>query len=808
MNRYVCIHGHFYQPPRDNPWLDEIEVQDSAYPYHDWNERITTECYAPNTASRILDHGSKIIDIVNNYSRISFNFGPTLLSWMEDHDPETYQAIIEADRQSQQNFGGHGSAIAQTYNHIIMPLANTRDKRTQIIWGIKDFEHRFGRRPEGMWLAETAVDLETLDILAEHGILFTILAPRQAKRVRKIGKRQWRDVSEARIDPKRAYLCNLPSGKKITIFFYDGPTSQEVAFGGLLISGEQFAKHLINTFTHDKGEPQLCNISTDGETYGHHHSHGDMALSYCLYYIQSNNLAQLTVYGEFLEKYPPIHEVEIFENSSWSCIHGIERWRSNCGCNSGKHHGWTQEWRGPLRGAMDWLRDNFALIYEEHLSGYVRDPWQARDEYIDVILNRTPENIERFFSQHAVAALSEQDKINAKKLLEMQRYAMFMYASCGWFFDEISGIETVQVLQYAARAIQLAKEVSGVSFEEPYIKLLERAPSNIPEYVNGSKVYEMFVKPAVTDLVRVGAHYAVSSLFRDYSETSRLYSYTISSEAYDSTSAGKQKLAIGKARMRSDITGEGVTISFAVLYLGNHNLIAGAYEYKDEEAFQNMHREIKEAFLKNYISETVRLIDKYFSTHSYSLWHLFKDEQRNILNQIFENTIKDVEASFRKIYEEHSPMMQVANQLNIPLSGPFATVAEFVHNQEIRRLLESGDYKIEQIQRLVEQGKNLFLTLDKTTFAFIISKKINKIMENFFEVSENVSLLDDVIKILEVGKILFLEFNLWKAQNMYFYTGKKFLGTMRERAESGDEAAKQWIERFTHLGEYLKVSLE
>ena len=187
MEHYVCIHGHFYQPPRENPWLEEVELQDSAYPYHDWNERITEECYRPNMASRILGPDRKIIDIVNNYSKISFDFGPTLLSWLERHAPDVYQGVIDADKKSQERFSGHGAAIAQAYNHIIMPLANSRDKRTQIAWGIYDFEHRFGRKPEGMWLPETAVDLETLDILAEYGIKFTILSPHQAKRVRSIG---------------------------------------------------------------------------------------------------------------------------------------------------------------------------------------------------------------------------------------------------------------------------------------------------------------------------------------------------------------------------------------------------------------------------------------------------------------------------------------------------------------------------------------------------------------------------------------------------------------------------------------------
>ncbi|HKG22327.1 MAG TPA: DUF3536 domain-containing protein, partial [Blastocatellia bacterium] len=366
MSRHICIHGHFYQPPRENPWLEEVELQDSSFPYHDWNQRITAECYAPNAASRILDKSGRLTDIVNNYSKISFNFGPTLLSWMERHAPAVHRTILDADGESRESFSGHGSALAQVYNHVIMPLASPRDKRTQVVWGIRDFEYRFGRKPEGMWLAETAVDIETLETLAQNGIRFTILAPRQAARVRSPGKR-WRDVSGGRVDPKQPYRYNLPSGKSIDLFFYDGPISQDVAFNNLLASGERFAGRLLRAFTGTHGQNQLVHIATDGETYGHHHRHGDMALAYCIRHIESNNLAKVTVYGEYLEKFPPAQEVEILENTSWSCAHGVERWRQNCGCSTGRE-GWTQAWRSPLRQALDWLRDGLEAVYERELS--------------------------------------------------------------------------------------------------------------------------------------------------------------------------------------------------------------------------------------------------------------------------------------------------------------------------------------------------------------------------------------------------------------------------------------------------------
>ena len=369
MDRYLCIHCHFYQPPRENPWLEIIELQESAYPYHDWNERITAECYAPNAASRILTPDNRITRIVNNYSRISFNVGPTLLSWMANRAPETYQAILDADRESQQRFSGHGSAIAQVYNHMIMPLANRRDKQTQVVWGIRDFEYRFDRAPEGMWLAETAVDIETLEVLAANGIQFTILAPSQAKQERRVTTVKFKNVEGGKIDPTRPYVCNLPSGRSINLFFYDGPISRAVAFEGLLSDGERFANRLISGFAENRRWPQLMHIATDGETYGHHHYKGEMALSYALHHIETKKLAKLTNYGEYLTINPPTHEVEIVENTAWSCSHGVGRWNTDCGCNSGGKPGWNQSWRAPLRKALDHLRDSLIEPYETKACG-------------------------------------------------------------------------------------------------------------------------------------------------------------------------------------------------------------------------------------------------------------------------------------------------------------------------------------------------------------------------------------------------------------------------------------------------------
>ncbi len=395
MDRYLCIHCHFYQPPRENPWLEIIEQQDSAYPYHDWNERINAECYAPNAASRILTADNRITRIVNNYSRISFNVGPTLLSWMADRAPETYQAILDADVESKKRFYGHGSAIAQVYNHMIMPLANRRDKQTQVVWGLRDFQYRFHRDPEGMWLAETAVDIETLEVLADNGIKFTVLAPSQAKAERRETTTKFKNVEGGKIDPTRPYVCNLPSGRSISLFFYDGPISRAVAFEGLLSDGERFANRLMSGFSPDRRWKQLMHIATDGETYGHHHFKGEMALTYALHHIESKKLAQLTNYSEYLTINPPTHEVEILSNTAWSCSHGLGRWSINCGCNSGGKPGWNQSWRAPLRDALDHLRDSLIEPFETKAAEFLTDPWLARDEYVNLVLDRNDATLDQ-----------------------------------------------------------------------------------------------------------------------------------------------------------------------------------------------------------------------------------------------------------------------------------------------------------------------------------------------------------------------------------------------------------------------------
>jgi alpha-amylase/alpha-mannosidase (GH57 family) len=803
MERYLCIHGHFYQPPRENPWLETVELQDSAYPYHDWNERITAECYAPNATARTLDGEGRIADIVNNYSRISFNFGPTLLAWMQGSAPDVMAAIVEADKQSRERFSGHGSALAQVFNHIILPLANSRDKLTQVVWGIRDFERRFGRKPEGMWLSETAADTASFEVLAEQGIKFTVLSPYQASRIRSLHGGDWSDVGGGRVDPSRPYLVNLPSKRSIVVFFYDAHISKAVAFERLLNSGEGFAGRLVEGFDDGRNWDQLVNIATDGESYGHHHRHGEMGLAHALNHIEKNNLARLTNYGEYLEKHPPTMEAQIHEKSAWSCSHGVGRWFTDCGCNSGGRAGWSQRWRGPLREALDWLRDELARRFELKAAELLRDPWAARDDYISVILDRSDHNMAAFFQRHAKQPLDEEQQIMAMRLLELQRHAMLMYTSCGWFFDELSGIETVQVIQYAGRAIQLLQNIGGDDLEPEFVERLAKAPSNISEHRNGKVIYEKFVKPAIIDREKLGAHFAVSSLFEDYPEKGRIYSCTFEQQHRQVINAGKAKLIIGRSKVTFDITRAWDVVSYAALHLGDHNVNSGVRFFRGAEAFEELVSEFTEAFNRADFPKVIRLMDKHFGESYYSLKYLFKDEQRKILKQVLASTGEDIEKHYRDIAYEHTPLARFLKDIGAPAPTALKTAVEFVLNCDLRREFESQEADPARVRSLVEEAQAENVDLQRDVLGYAIKGNLDRCLERLVKAPDDLTSLARTADLAEVVRTMGIEVNLWKTQNLCFQMIRTVAPGWKARAEEGDTTAAEWLAQFNKLSEQL-----
>lgn len=794
--KYICIHGHFYQPPRENAWLEVIEVQESAAPFHDWNERINYECYAPNAAARILDKDNYIINIINNYAWISFNFGPTLLSWMAQADPDTYRAIQQADRRSMEHFGGHGSAMAQAYNHLIMPLANARDRETQTIWGKRDFMHRFGRAPEGMWLPETAVDTATLEVLAEHGIRFTVLAPRQARAWRRIGDTQWIDGG---VDTRRPYLYRLPSGKTITLFFYDGEVAQEVAFKGLLNSGKGYA-HRLRTRFGDSPDPQLVHVATDGESYGHHHRYGEMALADCIDTLRQMPDVQLTNYAAFLAQHPPTHEVQIHENSSWSCVHGVERWRSDCGCHTGGLPGWNQAWRAPLRETLDWLRDELIPIFEQYGGRYLKDPWAARNDYIDVILDRSQENVDAFLRKHGKKGVewTPEARTTVLRLMEMQRHAQLMYTSCGWFFNEISGLETNQILQYANRAIEYAWTVSGRELHPEFEARLEKAPSNV--YDNGAVAYRRYVLPARVSLERVGMHYAAASLFEEEPERMELLNYAARSDDYHRKRAGTYMVAMGRTRVTSKVTFSEKPFSFAVLYLGQQNIVGHISTGMSAATFAEMKRQVLDAFDHNDLAEVLRLMHIFFGEENFSVNHLFLDERRRILLQITAGSLGKAEVSVRDIFEDNYQLMAVMRDSGIPVPEAWKNAAQFVLNTDLLHLLENGKLHPRKLAQLEAEFRRWQVALTNVpTLKKAAEDRIHRHLRGLRQGGTTKKQIEQLITTIETLRSLGLELELWKAQNEWFSLAEEMASGRHTWPDEACAAA------FGRLGELLRM---
>lgn len=821
MTGYICIHGHFYQPPRENPWLERIEIQDSAYPCHDWNVRVDAECYAPNAVSRILDENGKITRIVNNYEKISFNFGPTLLAWMERHSPDVYKKILQADKLSIERNSGHGNAIAQAYNHIIMPLGNRRDRITQVIWGIRTFQKHFSRDPEGMWLPETAADIETFEILHEHGIRFTILSPRQAKRVRPLGMRLWCDVSNGSVDTTIPYLVRLPCGGHLCVFFYNGRIAHDVAFGGLLQRGEAFEKALLGALPPDRKVPPLVHIATDGETYGHHHRFGEMALAYAIDQIEKESEVRLTNYGEYLSLYSPTHEAEIFENSSWSCSHGIERWRADCGCDSGGRPEWNQAWRSPLRESLDWLRYALIDIYRTYSSQFLKDPWIARDEYVGVILERTEAAVAEFLKNHSVKPLNPGQKTRALQLMEMQRNVMLMYTSCGWFFDDISGIEAIQVLSYAARAIEFAKKFSNKPIEEKFLERLEDAKSNLKEMGTGSDIYRKFVLPSRVDLKAVAAHFAISSFFESYPEHMEIGCYTIEREDYKTLEQENAAVAVGRVHTKSTITEDTGTFVFTALHqkLHDYNCVIKPYsemegqgiEKGHEPAFEGRYEELAEKILITFREKgaagTLKMMDLHFGVDRYSLKDLFKDEQKKLLDSIVQGELDYVANTLKQVYRKTSFLMGLLEELGQHIPSAFMIAAKLALKKEIIESLVRGQLNVDSTSFLLNELNRWRITLDTQWLEISLRKIIEKDMELFQEnpKRENLQRMNTLVTIIFLFPV---QINLWRVQNIYYEVLQSLYSDVKEKADGGDEQARVWLAEFLHLGQRLSIDID
>jgi alpha-amylase/alpha-mannosidase (GH57 family) len=763
IRKYICIHGHFYQPPRENPWLEKIEIQESAHPFHDWNERIAYECYKPNTQARILDQYGRLRDVLNNYEHISFDFGPTLLSWLDRHDPETYQALLDADAVSVKRRSGHGNALAQAYNHMIMPLASSRDRLTQIIWGIEDFRRRYQRDPEGMWLPETAVDLQSLRIMATHGIKFTILSQNQARRFKLSPKQEWETFHNGAIDPSRPYLCRLSKKLSIAIFFYDGPISRAIAFEKLLDNGEELKDRLLNAFSTDD-RPQLINIATDGESYGHHHRFGEMALSYALKQLFRRHDVRVTNYGEYLALHPPKAEVEIIEDSSWSCAHGVGRWSGDCGCSISQKPEWNQKWRAPLREALDLLRDRADSLFEEQGRGIFKDPWEARNDYIQVLLENRPK-IGPFFKKHGLKQLRKEDRIKGLQLLELQRNRMLMYTSCGWFFDDVSGIESLQVLRYAARAIQIVYPFDPDVLED-FLSVLKNAKSNLRPHPTGDEIFREKIITQVSGLPRVAAHAAILSVFDGVPPRKRLYCYEIALHDFTKEQSGDRTLLVAAMTVLSRITTESMKLAVAAHYFGGVDVRCSVTDYISEYRYTTAKEELLEAFRSQSVTELGRKMDRHFSEAYYSVKDLFVEERRKVLNAVT-GTMYEAEAGlFETHYRKNRDLAKLFVEQDAYLPDTFVAVARFSLNRRLIKevdKLSNGKFP-EGLEAILQEAGFWKINLDLDELERLIRTRIVQLTGQLQASEGNVAVAAEIIMFLDLCERLECRIELGEAQ--------------------------------------------
>jgi len=599
------------------------------------------------------------------------------------------------------------------------------------------------------------------------------------------------------IDPRRPYRCYLPSGKHIDLFFYDGNVAQDVAFKGLLNNGKAFAERLIH-IADDNEKPQLVHIATDGESYGHHHKHGEMALSACLQHIRDQEDVELINYGAYLEKFPPEYEVRIHENSSWSCVHGVERWQSNCGCNTGGRPHWNQNWRQPLRKLLDWLRDEVNQIYEREAPKFLNDPWEARNQYIDLVLNRQEHNIQQFINKQARRELHEQEVMTVLRMMEMQRNTLLMFTSCAWFFDEVSGIETDQVLQYALRAIYYANQVGRIDMHSEFLNRLEQIPSNM--YENGAASYKKNIIPTRLNLERVGMHYAIASLFENNPAEVALFNYKVLNEAFDKEVAGRYRLVMGRTTVKSKITLSKERFSFAVLYLGQQNIIGNISTDISSAQFEEMRKTLLKEFRGTDLGRVIGSMQHFLGSEKFSIWHLFRDQKRAILKQVTETSLKQVEHGFRTIYKDNYQLMTGMLKSKIPVPSAYRGAIQYVINSDLQSFFEKDILNLEQIDRLATEIQmwNLEIT-DPQALKLAAGERIFYEIRKIDYLAIPKEQIDLLVRILSIFNDMDLDLDIWKSQNHYYLLLQSFLTQKRTFPN------EEWKRSFIQLGKLLNV---
>ena len=818
-DRYLIIHGHFYQPPRENPWTERIDRQDSAAPWHDWNERITAECYVPNGWSRRIDGYGRILRLVNNYAHISFNFGPTLLSWIESRHPGLYQRILEADEWSASR-AGSGNAIAQVYNHIIMPLAERRDQETQIRWGVEDFERRFGRSPGGIWLAETAINEETLEILIDFGFRFIILSPHQAGRFKELGGGSWNDVSNGSIPTGRPYRCFGARRRRtrkrwIDIFFYDARLSTAVSFEHLLHSGDRLADQVEKAYGWSGGD--LVTIATDGEVYGHHEPFADMALSYLIDVAAPERGLTMTNFPAYLDSHEPEHEVQIKlgpngEGTAWSCSHGVGRWKENCGCSIGHTPGWDQEWRAPLRDSLDDLRDELASIFTGEASGMVRDPWRARDRYIDVILDRTVERARSFAREEASRDLDADEQARLLSLLEAQRNALLMFTSCGWFFDDISNIETTQLMKYAGRAIELAGPGHAETLEKELIAGLSKAKSNIPKYGTGADLYREAVEHAAVDADFLAGQYVLARYLGRPEASPEDLGYRFATVGEFERRIDGGTIETGIIEVVSPFTLEQSLFGF-MLFLGvPAKMRCMLCPLDSMERFDEMRAHAEDLPPGTGPDEAVQTALDRFGGHVVSLRDLFIEDRETLLGELARRQIESHEDDYERFYIENRDMLRMFSDTWLTPPASISVPAETFLSRKLEKEISRWERSIETaglegIGDVVSEAKHYGIRLDRSRIADMFTEVLLERLrglEESFEAGACPALLEFV----EFGESIDVEIHPHDIQNSI---NEILVGPVEgflSRAGGDDAAGAECVKAFLELAKRFNFNVE
>ena len=783
MTTSLVIHGHFYQPPRENPWTGHVEREPSAHPYHDWNERIHRECYRPNGYARVVDAYGRLERIVNNYANLSFNFGPTLLSWLESRHPETYARILEADRESLRRRGGHGNAIAQGYHHAILPLCNERDRRTQIRWGVSDFRQRFGREPESLWLPETACNDATLDALIEEGLKYVILSPHQAERVRPLsdarsrtsGDEGWRSVGQGTVDSSApyAYFHRDGSGRQLAVFFYDGQVAKGVAFDGLLASSHV----LLERIERAAGGGPLVNVATDGESYGHHYRWGDRCIAYALEVEAERRGLRVTNYGEFLASHPPEWEVEVKagpggEGTAWSCSHGLGRWARDCGCHAGSKEGWTQMWRAPLRAALDLLRDDAAEKFETAGGDFFRDPWAARDDYVELLIS--PEaSREQFLRRHSSRTLREDERVRALMLLEMQRYAMGMYTSCGWFFNDVSGIETVQVLRYAGRVLDLLDELRLDAPRARFLEVLAEARSNLAGEGSGADVFRRTVKSSRVEPRRVAAHLAISELIEDEedAESGVAARYAFRQSSSRAEKHGRISLLTTRLTLETRTTGRRHDYAVAAMHFGDIDYYCALRPFSGEEDFSASAGRLWSQFRTTSLPVMLRLAQEEFGPDEYGLEDLLPEGRQRLSRSVYGSVVERFMEEYERLYEEHRRVIGTLSEAGLKPPLELRAIAELLACRRLENELRAGS-------RTGEYGAALEVALDAASMGYRIERPdLDRIFEKaalravrLVAANPTPENFQSALTLVKIGKTLGIGADLERAQeDVYAY---------------------------------------